>query len=144
MKRFRQKSLLLACLILLIGCSEPDPIRIGFIAGLEGRASDLGIASRNAVQMAVDEVNAAGGINGRKVELVIRDDKRSTEGGAEAARDGEVLLQPPFGPGRHRTFALRPLSGRPDAPRQSSRLKRCVLTRRQDSFQLSLTLYNSH
>lgn len=86
MKRFRQKSLLLAGLILLIGCSEPDPIRIGFIAGLEGRASDLGIASRNAVQMAVDEVNAAGGINGRKVELVIRDDKRSTEGGAEAAR----------------------------------------------------------
>jgi len=86
MKRFRQKSLLLASLILLIGCSEPDPIRIGFIAGLEGRASDLGIASRNAVQMAVDEANAAGGINGRKIELVIRDDKRSTEGGEEAAR----------------------------------------------------------
>ncbi len=76
----------LASLTVLVGCSDPDPIRIGFIAGLEGRASGLGIASRNAVQMAVDEANANGGINGRQIELIIRDDKRSAKGGAEAAR----------------------------------------------------------
>lgn len=60
--------------------------KLALLAGLEGRASDLGIASRNAVQMAVDEANAAGGINGRHIELLIRDDKRSKEGGAEAAQ----------------------------------------------------------
>ncbi|MEO9899540.1 ABC transporter substrate-binding protein [Nisaea sp.] len=81
-----QKFAFLASLSVLVGCSEPGPIRIGFIAGLEGRASALGIASRNAVQMAVDEANANGGINGRQIELVIRDDKRSAKGGAEAAR----------------------------------------------------------
>jgi branched-chain amino acid transport system substrate-binding protein len=86
MHRYRHKLALLASLAFLVGCGDPDPIRIGFIAGLEGRASDLGIASRNAVQMAVDEANAAGGINGRHIELLIRDDKRSTDGGAEAAR----------------------------------------------------------
>jgi len=86
MSRYRHKLALLASLTILFGCGDPDPIRIGFIAGLEGRASDLGISSRNAVQMGVDEVNAAGGINGRQIDLLIRDDTRSREGGEEAAR----------------------------------------------------------
>ncbi|MBO6558991.1 MAG: ABC transporter substrate-binding protein [Nisaea sp.] len=77
---------ILVSLFSLGGCGEPDPVRIGFIGGLEGRASDIGIASRNAVQLGVDEVNTAGGINGRKVELYVRDDGGTAEGGAEAAR----------------------------------------------------------
>lgn len=70
----------------LAGCGDPEPVRIGFVGGLEGRASDIGIASRNAVQMAIDEANDSGGINGRKIELLVRDDFGSAEGGAEAAR----------------------------------------------------------
>lgn len=71
----------------LYGCSEQDPLKIGFVGGLEGRASDVGIESRNAVQMAVDQLNETGGIDGRQVQLLIRDDKASAAGGAAAASE---------------------------------------------------------
>lgn len=58
-----------------------EVIRVGFIGCVEGRASDIGIASRNAVQMAFDDKNEADGINGREIELLVRDDKGTSEGG---------------------------------------------------------------
>lgn len=58
----------------LTACDDPAPIKIGFIGGLTGRAADVGVASRNAVQLAVEDVNRNGGINGRKIELLVRDD----------------------------------------------------------------------
>tara|TARA_R110002012_G_scaffold173592_3_gene338353 strand:- start:552 stop:1646 length:1095 start_codon:yes stop_codon:yes gene_type:complete len=80
-------SILVAALTLsLAACGDPEPVKIGFIGGLEGRASDIGIASRNAVQMAVDEVNAGDGIDGRKIELLVRDDEGTENGGAKAAQ----------------------------------------------------------
>ena len=41
----------------LAACGDPAPIRVGFIGGLSGRSADTGEASRNAVQLAVDEAN---------------------------------------------------------------------------------------
>ena len=64
---------------LLAGCGSQESVRIGFIGGLSGRVSDLGIGGRNGVQLAVDLRNAAGGINGRKVELLTEDDKQDPE-----------------------------------------------------------------
>ncbi len=60
--------------LLLPGCSDPTPIRIGFIGGISGRGADLGISGRNGAQLAVEQWNARGGINGRPVELLTRDD----------------------------------------------------------------------
>lgn len=51
------------------------PIKIGFDATLSGKNFDIGVAARNAFLLAVKEVNRDGGINGRKVELVIRDNE---------------------------------------------------------------------
>lgn len=83
-----QIRVLIFCLLVPIyGCDEAPPVQVGFIGGLEGRASDIGIASRNALQLAVEEVNTAGGINGRKIQLLIRDDTATAEGGAAAAED---------------------------------------------------------
>jgi branched-chain amino acid transport system substrate-binding protein len=65
---------LLVFLVLAACSAEREPVRIGFLAGLSGRLSDLGEAGRNGAQIAVDEVNRAGGINGRQVELIVRDD----------------------------------------------------------------------
>ncbi|NQW00098.1 MAG: ABC transporter substrate-binding protein [Rhodospirillales bacterium] len=59
--------------ILLTACGDSAPIKIGFIGGLTARSSDISQASRNAVQLAIAEVNAKGGINGRMLELVVRD-----------------------------------------------------------------------
>lgn len=65
---------LVVCLALAACSAEREPVRIGFLAGLSGRLSDLGEASRNGAQIAVDEFNRAGGIQGRPVELIVRDD----------------------------------------------------------------------
>ena len=63
----------------LAACSPPEPLRIGFIGGLSGRVADLGEAGRNGAQIAVEEFNQAGGINGLPVELIVRDDGQNPE-----------------------------------------------------------------
>jgi len=63
-----------------IGCEKKeDPIKVGFVGGLTGRLSDLGTAGRNGVILAVEEINSSGGINGRPVKLIIKDDKQNPE-----------------------------------------------------------------
>jgi branched-chain amino acid transport system substrate-binding protein len=70
---------LLAILVAAAGCQKNRPITIGFVGCLTGRLSDLGIDGRNAVMLAVEDVNQAGGIRGRRVELLIRDDHHAPE-----------------------------------------------------------------
>lgn len=63
----------------LLGCAERTPIQIGFVAGVSGRVADLGTAGRNGAILAVEQRNRAGGVNGRQVELLIRDDEQNPE-----------------------------------------------------------------
>lgn len=58
----------------LLGHLEKKPILIGFAAQLTGRQAELGVQERNGVQLAVERINASGGIAGRKIELLVRDD----------------------------------------------------------------------
>ena len=53
----------------------PDPFRIGAMDSLTGVGESYGNPIVNAKQLAVDEINAAGGINGRMLELVVEDSK---------------------------------------------------------------------
>jgi len=73
----------IAALLLALGflgsCGPPEPLRIGFLGGLSGRVADLGEAGRNGAQIAVEEINRAGGIDGRQVELIVRDDAQDPE-----------------------------------------------------------------
>ena len=65
---------------ILAGCdTQPSSLKIGFSGCLTGQLADLGIAGRNSVMMAVDEINAQGGINGQNVTLIIKDDKNVAE-----------------------------------------------------------------
>jgi len=50
-----------------------DSIRIGWLSSLTGPLSSAAIAENQGVQFAVEEINKAGGVNGRKLELVTRD-----------------------------------------------------------------------
>ena len=52
-------------------CAEP--IKIAGIFALTGRAAHIGTAQRDAVLLAIDDVNTQGGINGRKLEMVMSD-----------------------------------------------------------------------
>ncbi|MSN24988.1 MAG: ABC transporter substrate-binding protein [Geobacter sp.] len=75
----------------LISCQRQKPVRIGFLGGLSGRVSDLGGSGRNGVQLAVEQRNAAGGLNGQPVELVVRDDEQNPETAKKVA--GELIGQ---------------------------------------------------
>ena len=54
---------------------EMDPFRIGVMESLTGPGETYGNVSNQSKQMAVDEINAAGGVNGRMIELVVEDSK---------------------------------------------------------------------
>ena len=84
----------LYCLLLaLAGCTEPEPIRIGLLAGLSDRGSDFGESVRNGVILAVEEQNQAGGIHGRRIELLVRDDGQDKSKAVQAARE-LIALKP--------------------------------------------------
>lgn len=78
--------LIVVCLALcLVGCGR-EPFRVGFSATLTGPYSDLGIHGRNGARMAIEDINAAGGVYGRRLELVVADDTGQPEGALEADR----------------------------------------------------------
>ena len=75
--------LLLISVLLMVGLSgcekKKQPLKIGFAGSLTGRYSDLGVAGRNGATLAVEQINEAGGIHGRLVELIVKDDKNDPE-----------------------------------------------------------------
>lgn len=80
-------ALLTASSMLLTGCGPKEPIRIGFIGGLSDRNSDNGQSGLNGVTLAIDNFNRAGGVNGRLVELIARDDAQNAETAARSANE---------------------------------------------------------
>jgi branched-chain amino acid transport system substrate-binding protein len=72
-----------------ISRAQDKPIRIGVPTILSGRVAQLGISSRNALTTEVDKFNAAGGLNGRKLEIITRDSKGKPD---EAANNTRQLI----------------------------------------------------
>ena len=70
---------LMAILVLALaacgGDDDGDAFRIGVMESLTGPGETYGTVSNQAKQLAVDEINAAGGIDGRMIELVVEDSK---------------------------------------------------------------------
>ncbi len=67
-----------------------DPIRIGHYASLTGDTATFGQSTDRGIRMKIDEVNAQGGVLGRRLELVTEDDRSVTE---EARTTAQKLLQ---------------------------------------------------
>lgn len=75
----------------------PEPIKIGHFASLTGDTATFGQSADRGARMAIDEINAAGGVLGRPIEIVSEDDRSVTEEARTAAqkliqRDGVVAL----------------------------------------------------
>jgi branched-chain amino acid transport system substrate-binding protein len=98
---------LLICLIIIFSLSVVlalffverkviKPIIIGFSAQLTGGQAELGIQERNGVQLAVEKINASGGIGGRNISLSIHDDKgipgEAQSGDEELIKEGAVAI----------------------------------------------------
>jgi branched-chain amino acid transport system substrate-binding protein len=64
-----------------------DPVRIGVSGPFTGGSSPMGISMREGVRIAAAELNATGGVLGRPIELVERDDEASNERGAQVAQE---------------------------------------------------------
>lgn len=71
-----------------LGFTQPrQPIKVGVPTILSGRVAQLGISSRNAMQIEVDAFNASGGLDGRPIELVVRDSRGTPAEAARLARE---------------------------------------------------------
>ena len=69
-------SLALLAVLVTMACSgAEDSFRIGVMESVTGAGETYGTVAVQAKQMAVDEINAAGGINGRMLELIVEDSK---------------------------------------------------------------------
>ena len=64
-----------------------DNIKIGVPTILSGRVAQLGISVSNALKMAVNKFNNAGGLDGRNIELIIRDSRAKPDEAARVCRD---------------------------------------------------------
>jgi branched-chain amino acid transport system substrate-binding protein len=59
--------------------TDTGNIKVGVFADLSGPTSGAGQSVKNAVEIARDEINQAGGINGRQLEVFVEDDKGTSE-----------------------------------------------------------------
>src|ERR1700751_2450587 len=59
--------------------AQAADIKIGVAEALSGGAAQYGVAIRNGFELAAAEINAAGGINGNKIELVVADEQGKKE-----------------------------------------------------------------
>lgn len=78
MKRILLSLVLIGSLLLALACQPSgggNTVRVGVFMSLTGSTANFGISSVNGIKLAADEVNAAGGINGKQVELLVQDDR---------------------------------------------------------------------
>jgi len=85
------------CCPILAAESKGDPIKIGAVIPLTGELAKFGEMQKNSFLMALEEINRAGGVRGRKLELIIEDDSGKPEVGRSAvekliSRDQIVVL----------------------------------------------------
>lgn len=81
---------LFAMLLFIAGCSSVQevnaPIKVGVFLPLTGEVASWGENALAGITLATDEINAKGGVNGRKLKLVIEDDKCSNTEGVNAVQ----------------------------------------------------------
>ncbi|MEO0047967.1 MAG: extracellular ligand-binding receptor [Pseudomonadota bacterium] len=64
-----------------------ETIKIGVSGPYTGGSSSMGVSMRDGVRLAVKEINAAGGVNGKKIEVIERDDEAKNERGVQIAQE---------------------------------------------------------
>ncbi len=96
----------------ILQAERKETIKIGAVLSLSGPASHL-VCIRDSMLLAVDEINAWGGVNGRKIEFIIEDSKTSPEEGKKAFSRIEAAHHPLLYVSTNSSvsMALAPLAG---------------------------------
>jgi branched-chain amino acid transport system substrate-binding protein len=96
-----------------------DPITVGYLPALTGPSSSTGIGINRGIQLAVKEINDAGGVDGRLLELITRDTQsdptKAVNGAAELTHGQKVSVV--FGPvNSGESLAVVPILARANTP----------------------------
>src|SRR5947209_11594061 len=95
-----------------------EPILIGYLPALTGPSSSTGVGINRGIQLAVQEINAAGGIDGRQLELITRDTQsdptKAVNGAAELTHREVSVVFGPVNSGE--SLAVVPLLARASTP----------------------------
>ena len=87
--RFARRTMmaLAATTMLTSAAYAADPIKIGLTGPFTGGSASMGVSMRDGVKLAVDEINKSGGVLGRPLLLVERDDEAKNEVGVQIAQE---------------------------------------------------------
>jgi len=87
----RLRQVIVGVSVAMAGCIAPamaqETVKVGLVAALSGQSAKSGEAITRGLEVAIDEINAAGGVLGKKLELVRRDDESNPAKGLLAARE---------------------------------------------------------
>lgn len=85
---FKMKSLVASALLSwAVAGIAADPIKIGVTGPFTGGSAPMGVSMRDGVKLAVGEINAKGGVLGRQLQLIERDDEAKNERGVQVAQE---------------------------------------------------------
>ena len=76
-----------AALFAAMPAKAEETVKLGLVAAMSGQSAKAGEAIGRGLSLAVDEINAKGGLLGKKVELLVRDDESNPAKGVVAARE---------------------------------------------------------
>lgn len=79
-------AVLAALIAVVVLMREPEPVKIGYLGSLTGKFADLGKTCRDGAILAVEQLNAGGGVNGRPLVVTFRDDVSLPEKAEESFR----------------------------------------------------------
>lgn len=97
-RRVKRIALILACVLAVAGCTQKtDEIRIGEYGSLTGGTATFGTSTHEGVMLALDEINASGGVLNKKVRVITEDDQSKPEEAVTAVlklikQDGVVAV----------------------------------------------------
>ena len=82
-----QMALATASMVAAGSATAADPIKIGVAGPFTGGSSSMGVSMRDGVRLATDEINKSGGVMGRPLQLIERDDEAKNERGVQIAQE---------------------------------------------------------
>ncbi len=87
MKTYQTATAILLASLLTSTAFAADPIKIGVSGPFTGGSASMGVSMRDGVRLAVEEINKAGGVLGRPLQIVERDDEAKNEVGVQVAQE---------------------------------------------------------
>jgi branched-chain amino acid transport system substrate-binding protein len=84
---FLKKTLMAAALLASVSAFAADPIKIGVSGPFTGGSAPMGVSMRDGAKLAVADINAKGGVLGRQLQLIERDDEAKNERGVQVAQE---------------------------------------------------------